>query len=232
MGNLHSSHAVQEFYVQWRRRVEGPLSLEEIERRLENGQLGMISQIKVDDTWVSIRQFFQECEATRQIVQDEAAPSRSSNSPQTPAPSNEDVVSAVESLQTPPVQRTLVVISIALLCIVVVTGTIFATYRLFTKARIDVTEGNSANPASVSSGALTTNAPTSGSNQIAQVSTGTNNGTPRSISSQALLTNAAASELTQIKCYRGVELDEGWPRNFFSVKAANIRVRVGAWVPC
>lgn len=68
MDSLYSRHLGQEFYVQWRGRVEGPLPLEEIERRLENGQLGMLSQIKVDDTWVSIRQFFQECEATRQIV--------------------------------------------------------------------------------------------------------------------------------------------------------------------
>lgn len=193
MDNLYSRHASQGFYVQWRGRVEGPLSLEEIERRLENGQLGMLSQIRVDDTWVSIRQFFQECEATGQIVQDEAAPSSSSSLPLTPASSNEVVFSTGEALPTIPVQRHFVILRIALLCIVVVTGAIVATYHLFIKARIDVTQSNRTNPANVSSGVVTTNAPTSGSNQIAQVSTGTNNVMPGNISSKALLTNAAAS---------------------------------------
>ncbi len=36
MDNLYSRHEGQGFYVQWRGRVEGPLALEEIERRLEN----------------------------------------------------------------------------------------------------------------------------------------------------------------------------------------------------
>ncbi|MEQ2006174.1 MAG: hypothetical protein ABMA26_05190 [Limisphaerales bacterium] len=193
MGNLYSRQAGQGFYVQWRGRVEGPLVLEEIERRLENGQLGMLSQIKVDDTWISIRQFFQECEATRQVVQDEAAPSSSPNLPLTPASSNEEVFSTVESLSTPPVHRTLVVLRIALLCMVVLTGGIFAKYRFFAKAQIEVAQVNSTNPTILSSGALTTNPPTSGSNQIAQLSTGTNNVTPGSISSQALVTNAPAS---------------------------------------
>ena len=192
MGNLYSRQAGQGFYVQWRGRVEGPLVLEEIERRLENGQLGMLSQIKVDDTWISIRQFFQECEAARQVVQDEAAPSSSPNLPLTPASSNEEVFSTVESLSIPPVQRTLVALRIALLCIVVVTGGIFAKYRFFAKAQIEVAQVNSTNPTSLSSGALTTNPPTSGSNQTAQLSTGTNNVTPGSISSQALVTNAPA----------------------------------------
>lgn len=193
MDNLYSRHSGQGFYVQWRGRVDGPLPLEEIERRLENGQLGMLSQIKVDDTWVSIRQFFQECEATRQVVQDEVAPSRPSNVPLTPASSNEEVFSTVESLPTPPVQRTVVVLRIALLCIVVATGAIFSKYHLSTKARIDVAQGNSTNPASVSSRAVTTNAPTTGSNQIAQLSAGTNNATPGIISSQSFVTNSPAS---------------------------------------
>ena len=193
MDNLYSSPADQGFYVKWRGRVEGPMSLAEIERRLENGQLGMLSQIRVDDTWVSVRQFVQECEPTRHIVQDEAALSRSSNLPLTPTSSTKVFFTTVESLPTIPVQRYWVSFRIALLCIFVLTGAVVVTYRIFTKARIDGAQGNSTNPASVSSGALTTNAPTSGSNQIAQVSTGTNNVTPGSISSQVLLTNAAAS---------------------------------------
>jgi hypothetical protein len=193
MENHYLRQAGQGFYVRSRGLVEGPLSVEEVERRLENGQLGMLSQIKIDDTWISIRQFFHELGANQQAVQDEAASPPLPNLPRTPAPSPEEVFSTIESRSTPPVQRTLVVLGIALFCIVVVIGGIYAKRRFFTKTQIEVAQVDSTYSAGLSSGALTTNASTSGSNQIVQVSSGTNNLTPGSIGPQTLVTTAPTS---------------------------------------
>lgn len=58
-----SSSESASHFIRWRGRTEGPLSLEEIERRLANHEIGMLHEIQHDGSWTALREFFEQREA-------------------------------------------------------------------------------------------------------------------------------------------------------------------------
>ncbi|MEI7730134.1 MAG: hypothetical protein WCO56_11220 [Verrucomicrobiota bacterium] len=50
----------QETYqIRWRGRLAGPFPLEEIDNRLESGQIGLLTEIQVCGEWITLREFYQ-----------------------------------------------------------------------------------------------------------------------------------------------------------------------------
>lgn len=201
----HSLQDSQGFYVRQRGRVEGPFSLSEIERSLDNGQIGMLSQIKVDDTWVSIREFFEKCPNNQENSQNEEAQSISKHLPLNPEDETEIVFPPMLKVNTPqnsPDKRTLSGLKIAsifaIFTVVLATCVTFG-FKVLVKPRTEVTQVNSTNPTSSSSAALTTNTPATGSNSAillppdSRFPNQTNSNNTVSASSEALTTNTAAS---------------------------------------
>ena len=150
------------------------MSLEEIDRRLENGQIGMLSQIKIGEDWVSLRGFFQGLGETKAVTQTPLILSRPSQSGLPPSPPSDDSLLTDRSVRSPRRQSVFTVRGIALACIVMVVGGLFAAIHFSKKSDETITPVSHAPTASTSPPASITNAAASGSNQVTQSSTGTN----------------------------------------------------------
>ncbi len=174
MDNRHSHRAGESFLVRWRGRVEGPLSVEEIEGRLENGQLGMLSQIKLGDDWVSLRRFFQGVGETKAVVKNPLILSRPSQAERPPAPSSDDGLLTARPARVPLRERILTAHGMAFACLAMVAGGLFAAIHFSNNARETQVPVKHAPAASASPRVSTTNAAPSGSNQVTQSSAGTN----------------------------------------------------------
>ncbi len=59
MAPLPPNPAPDRYLLRWRGREEGPLSLPEIEHRLNSHQIGLLHEIQLDGKWISVREFLE-----------------------------------------------------------------------------------------------------------------------------------------------------------------------------
>lgn len=62
------------YLIRWRGRIEGPLTLEQIDSRLAAGQLGMLTQIQSDGQWITLRQFYKSPAAAEDLPMEQPSP--------------------------------------------------------------------------------------------------------------------------------------------------------------
>jgi hypothetical protein len=85
------------YMIRWRGRAEGPLSLQEINARVDAGQLGLLTEVQIQGRWITLREFFssQPAPEERELV---ASPESNIASP--PAPRNRQGAAPAEVSQT------------------------------------------------------------------------------------------------------------------------------------
>jgi hypothetical protein len=57
--------ATRSFLVRWRGHVQGPFSLPQIERKLADSEIGMLHEVRINEEWITLKQFFEQVEAAR-----------------------------------------------------------------------------------------------------------------------------------------------------------------------
>lgn len=62
------------YLIRWRGRIEGPLTLEQIDSRLAAGQLGMLTQIQLNGQWITLRQFYKSPAAAEDLPMEQPSP--------------------------------------------------------------------------------------------------------------------------------------------------------------
>lgn len=124
---------VIKYCIRWRGHMDGPLSLREIDRRLDAGQLGMLTEIEVEAQWITLREFYQ-IEGDK-LRRSEPATRINTSPAVQPLPTLSDrMPNAVD--RNSKTKRTLILAGIATSCILVaLAGAFLAIQRAKTTAR-------------------------------------------------------------------------------------------------
>lgn len=89
------------YLIKWKGKQEGPLALDEIQRRFEDREIGPMHEIAVDGEWVTLRSFFRQ--RARRPAPETAPPGPSTHPPE--EPQSQMKVSSPVPRPAPPVSQ-------------------------------------------------------------------------------------------------------------------------------
>ena len=87
-GATGSKPGTGSYMIRWRGRSDGPLTLEQIDSRLNGGQLGLLTEIRVDGQWITLRDFYKS-RSVEQPTNEGDSPNAGGGTTAAPGPQSE-----------------------------------------------------------------------------------------------------------------------------------------------